>query len=232
MGWEVAFLRCNMKFYYRGGEILPRKNFSGFISSLEIPQNFPDCFKNTHQIFSVAKFVLPKTFGAFGAISFIFYAFPYGSWKSPAKFFRAVLRKPTKFFWYKICPLRILSATKFPPGREFLWKLHFCTYFAFFEGVKLHSSPRAGFTYGRTCTQNQGWLIGAWPCRSRRQRSAAPSRPPRWPPRHCPSTTWVCGALVRIQYFCLHCLDWSSYLFHNIFSFPFYPPSSPTTGVV
>jgi hypothetical protein len=77
----------HLKVKNREGGISPRINFSGQILSVGIPTKFFWTVLRKPTKFSGEKFVLPKIFGAFGAISFISYVFSlWAPEKNPPNF--------------------------------------------------------------------------------------------------------------------------------------------------
>jgi hypothetical protein len=65
-----------------------------------------------------AKFVLPKIFGAFGAISFISYAFPYGPRKKNHQIFLGDLKKTHQNIpAQNLFPAKFVSYKNFTPPR-------------------------------------------------------------------------------------------------------------------
>jgi hypothetical protein len=73
-------------------------------------------FKENPPNFCGAKFLLPKIFGAFGAISFISYVFPYGPRKKPTKLFRVVFRKTHLIFVAQnLSAVKFVGFKNFPP---------------------------------------------------------------------------------------------------------------------
>ncbi len=114
---------CKKGLTRRGGEISPRKNFGGQISSRNSHQIFPGRFKKIHQIFPAQNLSGKKNFGAFSAISFCSYVFPYGLREKTHQIFPGRFKKTHQIF-----PAQNLSPTKFFPPRYLGFSPLYITY--------------------------------------------------------------------------------------------------------